>query len=370
MSNCAQNNCEEQCPDTSNPCYDNCGCLNPTTFECISSPGDHESLGVTDDMNGKEVLAALNDKFEIADNNLGKVKVDEEDVCPEYLIDKLEAGLNISLEIEGEGCDRKIVINASEGGEPVDVNVKVSSNDTTKGYLNSKIVTGQYLTKDINNPAGNEELELDVNVEALVSTDAGNMLTTGTDGGLKTSYTEPDGSETKVVEGSGVTVTGSGTESDPYVVSINPSIVAARPCFDGIWRDVTMVATGNSNVTHVSGTPKYRYRFDGSIEFRGSATYQAAFGTYSSGNRRFQVSLGTIPTTCVDGTEQSGTADLKGVNYIDAPQASADQIVQQYGYIIRKTNNNILLELQSSFTNATTKTIVVNFDGAISHPNL
>jgi hypothetical protein len=79
--------------------------------------------------------------------------------------------------------------------------------------------------------------------------------------------------------------------------------------------------------------------------------------------------MGNIPTTCLTLAEQIGTADLKGINYIDAPQAG-DQITQQYGYIIRKSANNILLELQSAFIGATSKTVVVNFDGAVSHPQI
>jgi hypothetical protein len=63
-------------------------------------------------------------------------------------------------------------------------------------------------------------------------------------------------------------------------------------------------------------------------------------------------------------------ADLKGISYIDTPQASTDQFTQQYSYIIRKSSNNMILEFQSSFSSTTTKTIVVSLDGAISHPNL
>lgn len=80
--------------------------------------------------------------------------------------------------------------------------------------------------------------------------------------------------------------------------------------------------------------------------------------------------MGNIPITCLTAGEQAGTADLKGITYIDVPQASADQITQQYGYIIRKSSQNYILEFQSSFTGATTKTIVVNFEGTVVHPSI
>lgn len=280
------------------------------------------------------------------------------------------AGLNITLETSGVGCDRVITINAVEGGVPIDINAKVTSNDTTTGYLDDKIVTGAYISKTINNPAGDEELELDVNVPALISTDAGNPLYEGTDGGLMSSCIAPDGSETKLVAGTGVTITGSGTSADPYVAAINPSISVVRSCFDGIWRNVSLSGIANPSVLYVSGTPQYRYRYDGTLEFKGSATYTVSFGAYSAASRQHTVTVATIPTTCLTSGEQGGTTDLKSINYIDAPGVGLDQITQQYGYIIRKTTANLIVVFQSSFQSATSKTMVINFEGAVSHPTI
>lgn len=349
------------CPEV-NPCdpcneYDNCGCLNPTTFGCVTTNKVRECLGTESGEDGESVL----DKIEEKVCNIGKVIIDDNDTCPEGLFDKLEAGLNISLTQSGTGCDKKIRIDATEGGVPVDVNVKVSSNDTTSGYLYDKIQTGTYLTKSIVTPSGNEKLKLDVVPATLVSGDLGNQLGLGTDGKLVTLYTAPDGSETKLIAGTGTTVTGSGTLVDPYIVSTNASIQVARPCFDGIWRNITLVATGNPSVTFMSGAPQYRYRFDGTIEFRGSATYQVAFGNNVSASRKFTITAGNIPTTCLTLGEQAGTIDLKSITYIESAG-------QMYNYIIRKATQNIVLEFQSSFTAATNKTIVVNFEGAVSHP--
>ena len=359
---CNENDC--------NPCsYDDCGCLNPNTFNCVTYTGDElPCLGIEEAMDGDGILEKLEEAKCEADANIGKVRVDGEDTCQEYLEEKLEAGVNISLTVTGTGCDRKIRIDAVEGGVPVDVNVKVTSDDTTTGYLDGKITTGEFLTKSILSPGGNEKLELDVVPSTLISTDSGNQLVLGVDGKLKTLYTTPDGSETIVIAGVGVIVSGSGTLLDPYIISTNPSIQVARPCFDGVWRDITLVATGNANVVYTSGVPQYRYRYDGTVEFRGQATYTVSFGTYQTSNRKYTITIGNIPTTCLTGGELAGIADLKSINYIDVPQASADQIVQQYGYIIRKSTANLIVEFQSSFTNATSKSMVVNFEGAVIHP--
>lgn len=364
---CNNNNpCDEQ--DPCNPCnqYDNCGCVNPTTFGCVITNKVRECLGTESGENGEDVL----DKIEAAVCDIGKVMIDADDTCPEYLEDKIAAGTNITLTQTGTGCDRVITIHAIEGGEAIDEHVKVSGDDTTTGYLNEKIETGAYLTKNILSPAGNEKLEIDVVPATLISADIGNQIILGGDGGLKTSYTAPDGSETKIIEGVGVQLSGTGTIVDPYIISTNPSIQVARPCFDNTWRAITLVASGNPSVVYASGTPQYRYRFDGTIEFRGSITYTVAFGTYQSSNRSFTVPMGSIPITCLTAGEQAGTVDMKSINYIDIPQAGADQYTQMYGYVIRKNAQNLTLVFQSSFIGATSKSVVVNLEGAVSYPTI
>ena len=315
------NPCEE-C--NQNPCYDDCGCLNPTTFDCITQPGIHQDLGITNDMNGKQVLEQINAVF---------------------------AALTVDTPAPGN-----------------DVYVKATSSDTTSSFLTDKLVTGPYISKTILNPSGNEQIKLNVNLAAMISSDAGNELEIGTDNKLRVIST-PTTNETYIVEGAGITVSGTGTNDDPFIISSNPSITALRTCFDGVWRDITVVATGTPDVTHVSGIPKYRIRHDGSIEFKGSATFNVNFGAYSASTRKRTITLGNIPTTCLTSDEQAGVADLKSMLYIDAP-GTGDQITQQYGYIIRKSTQNIILEFQSSYIAAKTKTIVVNFDGTISHPTI
>lgn len=313
-----------ECQDT-NPCYGDCGCLNPTKFECVTNPGNHPDIGVTDDMNGKEVLDAINTTI------------------------------------------ANLVVNPPTPG--TDKFVQVTANDTTTNYLWDKIAVSPHIQKSILNSSADEKLKLTLLPVELISTDGGNILDIGSDGKLR-AISPSASSNTYITNGSGVTVTGSGDLGDPYVISTNPSISAAKPCFDGIWHNVTLIAIGNANVTYVSGTPKYRIRFDGSIEFKGSATFTIAFGAYTTSNRKYTITIGNIPSTCLSLTEQAGVADLKNINYIDSPQAGADQYAQQYGYIIRKSTQNVIIEFQSAFLNATSKTIVVNFDGAVSHPNI
>ena len=364
-NDCGQvDSCVEQ-----NDCYDNCGCPNPNTFNCTTYTGETlPNVPVSHGETGDEILKNID--TEIGKLKGNKVAADATDTCPASLVDKLTAGSNIAIDVVGTGCEKKVRITSSTGGVIPDVNVKVSATDSTSNYLNNKIANGAAISKSIVNPGANEQVKLDVHIDALISQDTGNQLMKGGDGKLKTSYTAPDGTATKVVQGTGVTVTGNGSVDNPYVINTNTAIQATKSCFDGVWRDITLANITNPNVTKIAGAPKYRIRFDGTIEFKGSLTFITNFGNYSSSSRKFTFTIGNIPMTCLNSTEQSGVSDLKAITYIDDAQASADQFTQMYGYVIRKSTQNIIIELSSAFTNATQKTIVVNFDGAISHPNI
>lgn len=362
--------CNTDC-DQNNPCdYDNCGCPNPTTFICTTYTGNNLTYVAQNGDKGDLILSNIDNKLIDLYGKSGKVLLDASDPVADYLAGKLVGGLNVSLQFVGSGAARQLQINSTTGGVPVDVNVKNSANDTTSGYLFNKLGVNKYLSLTVLNPNADEKAVINLIPSTILSTDSGNQLEIGSDGGIKTSFAAPDGSETKVVAGTGVNLSGIGTNDDPYVLSTNASIQAARPCFDGIWRNVTITYTDTANVTKVSGVAQYRYRYDGSIELKGAMTFNVSFGNYASANRKFTITLGNIPVTCITASEQAGTADLKNTNYIDVPQASVDQITQMYGYTIRKSAQNIILEFQSSFTNATTKTIVVNFDSAVSHPSI
>ena len=323
---CHNNGCTECNPcdvcAPVNPCYQDCGCTTSVTWECITNPGIHETLGVVDTMTGREVLAAI-----------------------ATTVDNIVAGVPLA------GDDKF---------------AKISATDTTEGYLNTKLLTLTPITKTVINVGADERIRFGLSYPALISGDTGNMIEIGTDGKLRVlDATTP--ADIVVTGGAGVTVTGTGPATDPFIVSINPSISAARPCFDGVWRSVTMVPTGNVNVVYDGGTPQYRYRFDGTVEFRGQASYTVNFGAYTTANRKFVIPMGNIPTTCLTAGEQTGAADLKGITYIDAPGVG-DQITQMYGYTIRKNNQNYLLEFTSAYIAGASKSIVVNFEGVMFHP--
>lgn len=320
-----------------NPCtenqYDNCGCLNPTTFECITEPGVLSAIGVTADMNGLQVLQAINDAIDA------------------------------------------LTLAPSPSGS--DIYAKVSATDNTSDYLNNKLQAGTFLSKTVINPGVNEKIRFNVVPGNLLSTDTDNILDLGSDGKFRVIAPTPT-VDFAVVGGAGVTITGTGYTVDPFIVSINPSITATRTCFDGVWRDVTLTATGNPSVAYVSGVPKYRVRFDGTIEFKGSSTYTVSFGAYSdlAGTRKRTVTVGniagvaTLATGCgLSAGEMSGISDLKNINYIDQP-GTGDQITQQYGYTVRRNGTNVIIEFQSAFIAATSKQIVVNYEGCVIHPNI
>lgn len=362
--------CGETIP--SNPCgqYNDCGCINPTSLDCVTVKKPLPNLDVEKGDNaevfGDKVEAFVGEMNEVK----GKVKINESDTCPGNLFDKLEPGANVSFSIVGTGCEKKVRIDSTTGGVVPDSNVRVSDNDTTSGRLSDKIQGGAFITKSVVNPGANEKLKLDLSIDTVISQDAGNMLVKGTDGKLKTSYTAPTGAETKIVAGAGAKLEGSGTPETPYIVSLEGSIFAVKPCYDGQWKTLSIATTGTTDVTAVGGTLKYRVRFDGTVEFKGMLGYTVKFGPYSTSTRRFSIPVATLPTTCITATEMGGTFDLKTQVLIDTPQTSDDQLTQMYGYVIKKTNQNITIDFQSSFSNPTTKTIYVAFDGSMFHPEI
>lgn len=322
------NDCNPCAPDPCIPvpqsCYQDCGCLNPTTWSCLTHPGIHSTLGILDTMNGEEVLTSI-----------------------ATVIDNLVIGIPPS------GDDKF---------------AKISSTDTIADYLNNKLLVQSPIVKTVINVGANEKIRFGLSIPALKSSDTDNLIQIGTDGKLRVLASSTP-ADIKVAAGTGVTVTGTGPATDPYVVSINPSISVVRPCFDSIWRNMTLAASGNTSVIYVGGNPQYRYRYDGTIEFRGSITYTVNFGAYTTGTRKYTIPMGSIPTTCLTAGEQTGISDLKGINYIN-PNGVGDQITQEHGYIIRKNAQNYILEFQSSFIAATSKTVVVNFEGVQVHPNI
>ncbi len=327
MSNCSDcNECNECLED--NPCYDNCGCLNPTTFECITVPGlGLNYVPITNSMNGKQVLAAINAA-------IGDLQASVADIVAP-------------------------ISNSS------DIKVKVSSNDTLTGYLGSKIGEGSHIKINTLNPSGNEILRIAVTPNTLISADAGNSLSLGTDQRLKVVVPTPDNGN--LVNGANITITGVGSLANPYIIS-SPNVLAPiRPCFDGIWRVLPLNSLTNPGITYIAGIPKYRIRHDGTIEIKGTITYSVAFGAYNSLTYRLADSIATLPSTCLTLTEQAGAADLKSIFTTTDPTGTHPEFSS---YKIQKGSNGIRIEFGSGFKTGKTITMVVSFDGVMIHPNI
>ncbi len=322
-NDCNDNNpCAEPCVD--NNCYEDCGCMIETTFKCIHKPGTHAHLQVTNEMNGEETLAAINER-----------------------VGELIAAIGQA----GSGS----------GGSVTDQLVKVDADDTTPGFLFNKIEDGTFLKKQA--VGSNKTLRLDVDMPTLVSVDAGNALQLDTKNKLFVKETPAAELHVNVNEAT-MTRTGAGTAQDPYIFSAK-TIAPAKECYDGKWKDLNVGTITNSSVTYTGGKIQYRYTLDGSIQFRGNGNFAVQFGAYTTAERKQVVTLAELPSTCFSATEQSGQVDLKNITHIDVPNGT---LVQQFGYTIRKNGTNLLIEFQSAYASPGSKTIVVSFDGAISHP--
>jgi hypothetical protein len=371
---CHETTCNE-C-NTVNPCYDNCGCLNPVDFECVNNPGTQSALGVVNTDNGKEVLEKINTKISDLLSKVGLSKVDGSDTCPDTLEEKIVAGNeNVTIEVTGTGCAKVLEISVGDGIGTAGNNnkVSVSASDTTTDFLTGKLAVGNFLTKTIVNPAGDEDLRLDVSIPSLISTDSSNQIVLGSDNKLKVIAGVADGSETKIVQGTGCTVTGAGTIGSPYIISSNPTITAAKACFDGVWKNITFNGTYPANLSFVAGVPQYRKRFDGTIEFRGSATFQTQFpaggsGTILAANLSTTLAINEI-SGCYSLSNLANTSDLKSVTYNDSNNILGTPL-KQTTYTIRFGSGNITLLFHSTIDTTVAKTITVNFDGAMYHPNL
>lgn len=358
-----------------NPCYDNCGCLNPVDWACVNNPGTHNSIGVVNTDNGQTVLEKIDDQIEILLNKVGVVKADDVDGSPDSLFDKLVEGTGIDITVDTSSGTRKLIITATTGGTPP-YTVKNTAGGTAD-FLYQKVIDGTYVKKSL----VGDNMKLDVALSDFLSSDSGNQLTLGTDNKLKTLYTAPTGSETKitVVPNTGISVTGTGTLTDPYILSGNPSIMPARTRFNGVWKPLVFNGAFPSGISIVpGGTVQYRMLYNGSIEFRGNATFQVAF----AGNGIMTgTDLSTTVNTAEVGsaldvtngvksyqlTELTSSAELKQVSYLDSAN-TIDAIPKLLGYSIRFASGKLSMVFNSTFT--ATRTITVSFDGAIYHPTL
>lgn len=85
-----------------------------------------------------------------------KAKISSNDTTAGYLNGKLVAGSGIVLTENNNGGNETLTISAN--AVDLDVKVSVSANDTTAGYLNGKLVAGTGITLTENNNGGDETL--------------------------------------------------------------------------------------------------------------------------------------------------------------------------------------------------------------------
>lgn len=376
-SPCHEPTCNE-C-NTVNPCYDNCGCLNPTTFECITNiKQSYSQIPFYINQTGHDFLLNLNSTIETIKNSLYKVRADDSDSCPDSLYDKIEAGNeNITLEVTGSGCNRKLVISAGEGigSAGIDRYVKISANDTTSDYLTNKISDGTYVKKTVLNPGLDEEIRFDITLADLISTDSGNQLTQGVDGKLKTSFIAPDGSETKisVAANQGLTLQGNGTVGTPYIIGTNGAIFAIQPFCDGVWKPLIFTNGSNSDVTVNSQSAQYRLRFDGTIEFRGVINYTVNFTT----SNKITITANNFATggsNMFPSSVFTRAVNLKSFTTFSAPN-TINITPKLTGYnintLVPGSSPTSPVPIVIEFLNDTSgpKNIVVTLDGCQYHPN-
>jgi hypothetical protein len=87
-----------------------------------------------------------------------KAKVSSNDTTPGFLNGKLVAGTNVTLTENNNGGDETLTISANF--TDADDKSKVSANDTTAGFLNGKLVAGTNITLTENNNGGDETLTI------------------------------------------------------------------------------------------------------------------------------------------------------------------------------------------------------------------
>lgn len=118
-----------------------------------------------------------------------KAKVSSNDTTPGFLNGKLVAGANVTLTENNNGGNETLTISANF--TDADDKVKVSAGDTTPAFLDTKIVAGSNITLTKGNAGGNETYTVAATVPVTsVNTKTGAVTLTNTDvGAAATSHT-------------------------------------------------------------------------------------------------------------------------------------------------------------------------------------
>lgn len=152
------------------------------------------------------------------------VKVSDDDTTPEFLEDKLIAGTNITIEKSDQSGREILTFNVPDGGGDGSgsdgYNVKVSNDDTTPEFLEDKLIAGSNITITKSDTGGVEILTFDV--------PDGGSGGSGSDGyNVKVSSddTTPGFLEDKLIAGDNITLTKSDTGGNEIYTIATPNIM-------------------------------------------------------------------------------------------------------------------------------------------------
>lgn len=202
-----------------------------------------------------------------------KVKVSSNDTTPGYLNGKLVAGANVTLTEGADGADEILTISATDA----DTNdkVKVSADDSTEDYLEQKIVAGKSIIINTLFPAGDEDLQISADIKTgkslWVDITNGNNATAIV-GSLSYSYLTIGAAVTDAVAGDTVLVL-PGVYSETLELNKDISVIGV-----GGYPVTTIAGTGGGGPTvslgigSITGFKVITYSGDAAIKYTGLLT--------------------------------------------------------------------------------------------------
>ena len=160
------------------------------------------------------------------------VKVSSTDALPEFLIEKVTAGSNITVDKITTGGVESLQISAVDQAPSSSFqdgySFKVSLDDASPGFLEDKLVAGTGVTFTTNDTGGNESITIDVisSVVASIVQDGYQLKISSSDGASGFL-------ETKLVAGSNVTLTKTDSGGSEILTIDVPDSVLAAAAADG-----------------------------------------------------------------------------------------------------------------------------------------